>query len=70
MPPCGAPTVYRDIEKDAGWRCDRLGSAMITEQVSDESPGAALPLIDLVCGLRHATHTAKQPFDKQGDYKR
>lgn len=64
MPPFGAPTVCRDIERDAGWRSDRLGSAMLAKQVSDESPGAALLLIDLVCRLQHATRSAKQPLEK------
>jgi len=64
MPPFGAHTVFCDIQKDKGWLCDRVGSAMLEKQVSDESPGAAQPRIDLVCRLRHATRSAKQPFEK------
>jgi len=37
---------------------------MLAEQVSDESPGAALLLTDLVCRLRDATRSAKQFFEK------
>jgi len=70
MPPCGAHTAYHNIQRHMYRRSDRLGSAMLAEQVSDESPGAAPLLIDLVCRLRHATRLARQLFEKCGDYER